>query len=64
VALKANSCIQKQENTLPISMIMKDATCKPTDKNCGLTNLDPSNKTYDFTLNLNVLDVSTIKDPV
>jgi len=63
VALKANSCINKETNTLPINIIIKDSICKPNNVKCKLTNLNQTNNTYDFTENITSICEWWIKDP-
>ncbi|MDD2871425.1 MAG: PKD domain-containing protein [Candidatus Gracilibacteria bacterium] len=48
VALKANSCIEKQENTLALNLLIKNSTCNSNDTKCSLSNLNNSNSIYDF----------------
>jgi len=51
-ALKANSCIEKQENNLALQMQIFDKKCRLWDKKCNISNLQDPKNTYDFNANI------------
>jgi hypothetical protein len=48
VTLKANSCEEKQDNSLALEMDIFDKSCNEDKENCSLSGLDDSDNTYDF----------------
>lgn len=51
VALKANSCIEKKEDTIALSIKAYDENCSETKNNCTFSGFNNSNNTYDFWFN-------------
>ena len=48
VALKANSCIERQENNLALKMDILDRVCTSEEENCDLSDLKDPNNIYDL----------------
>ncbi len=49
IILKSNSCKQQLSSySLPVSLSILDATCKPTDTNCVDKKIDPNDSEFDF----------------
>lgn len=48
VALRANSCLEKQNNVLPINIIIKDKSCAQDNLDCDKTEISSTEDTYDF----------------
>gem|GEM_PF-673727 len=48
VALKANSCIERQDNNLALKMNILDRVCTSGEENCDLSNLKDPNNIYDL----------------
>ncbi len=63
VALKANSCIEKQQNNVALNLYIRDSKCSESDKNCQLSSFDSKIKTYDFWLNISTKCESGVKEP-
>lgn len=49
VALKANSCIEREDNSLALKMNILDKVCTSTQENCSFSDIKDPNNIYDFT---------------
>ncbi len=52
LALRTNSCNQKEENALSLKINIYSATCSKEDANCELVDLNNDNNIYDFGLDV------------
>lgn len=63
VALKANSCQEKTEDSLALKMKIFDKICNENKKDCDLSNLDETENIYDFTWEVWWICEKWIKEP-
>ena len=63
VALKANSCIERQDNNLALKMNILDRVCTSGEENCDLSNLKDPNNIYDLAPEVWVVCDQGIRNP-